>query len=967
MRAIKPSPAAGPDSKSDWRERFRFDHVKVLIVGRGPIRLEAVKAFDGLGAQPTGILLSEKDSVVYPRALAPELRAVGRNERVHRIPDYGSTGGGADGGERAQRIGQILDIARDGGYTHLFAGYGFMAEEHDFIGAVEEAGLRFVGPSSAVARRAGAKDAAKTLARQLGVSVTPGLDNVAALALLSKAGGKAPERYLEKLAAKHGLAPAEVSGGRPPPGGAEKEADGSAEALAGRMLEAAQAKGVELVTVAELQAEAGRRAARLFRENPGMRLRLKHVAGGGGKGQRIVSAPEQTADAVFQVLSEATALGPGDNRNFLIELNVEETRHNEIQLLGNGDWCVALGGRDCSLQMHEQKLLEVSITREMLEAAAAEYQAEDRASEAAVLRADLTTLEEMEQQAELFGRAVGLDSASTFESIVQGRRHYFMEINTRIQVEHRVTEMVYGLRFSNPERPEESFQVDSLVEAMLWVAVHGAALPRPERIPRHGSGAEVRINATNDALRPHSGGVVLGWSPPIEHELRDDQGIGIPNPDTGTFMPYHLAGAYDSNACLVVSHGESRLRNFERLAEILRRMEIRGEDVMTNQVFHYGLLNWILGADAMVKPDTRFVRHYLAAVGALRGACGDVELDVAWEALMARASAQEGGAAEALAAKTTLVLRPLKRLYGQPHLLAGWLAPRPRRRRWTVERGRVRWHRNPLEVLDSLYRYLRLEAHPGVSPDEQIWEQDRRLLERALAFYADLRARLRNPGWKQGGKESGRKATPGGEAHEPAWPELRELLEKERPPKGFGEALWGEARAAHHGFQIGLELLELPVLSGEAAGFYGLKVNRKLEPVVPREFRDERLVEQYHAALAPPPPVSSGEIVAWSGGTFYPSPAPGEPPYVREGSRFEAGDVVGLLEVMKMFNPVRAEFAGTITKSLIPGDSGVIVRKGQPLFEVRADAPLEAEDEQEARARREEKTRALVEALFTGR
>ena len=62
-----------------------------------------------------------------------------------------------------------------------------------------------------------------------------------------------------------------------------------------------------------------------------------------------------------EVLNEVKATGVGDNKNVLIELNIEQTRHNEIQLLGNGEWCVSLGGRDCSLQMHEQKLLEISV------------------------------------------------------------------------------------------------------------------------------------------------------------------------------------------------------------------------------------------------------------------------------------------------------------------------------------------------------------------------------------------------------------------------------------------------------------------------------------------------------------------------------------------------------------------------------------------------------------------------------
>ena len=78
---------------------------------------------------------------------------------------------------------------------------------------------------------------------------------------------------------------------------------------------------------------------------------------------------------VREVLNEVKANGVGDNKNVLIELNIEQTRHNEIQLLGNGEWCVSLGGRDCSLQMHEQKLLEVSVTKEGLAAAIARAKA----------------------------------------------------------------------------------------------------------------------------------------------------------------------------------------------------------------------------------------------------------------------------------------------------------------------------------------------------------------------------------------------------------------------------------------------------------------------------------------------------------------------------------------------------------------------------------------------------------------
>ncbi|MBI4083409.1 MAG: biotin carboxylase [Candidatus Lambdaproteobacteria bacterium] len=880
-------------------------------------------AFDGMGAQPTGMLLSQRDSIVYRRALSPELRLVGRNERVHRIADYGA----ADAREKQARIAEILHIAREGGYTHLFAGYGFMAEDHEFIQAIEEAGLGFVGPSAKVARHAGAKDAAKALARSLGVSVTPGIDNPLALALLAKAPRGRERAYLDSLAREHGL---DVAG----------DANGAPEQAAERVLEAARRRGVALVTLAELQRETRRQVERLFRESPGTRLRLKHIAGGGGKGQRIVSAPDEVAAAVFEVLNEAKATGPGDNSNFLIEVNIERTRHNEIQLLGNGSWCVALGGRDCSLQMNEQKLLEVSVTQELLSAAARRYEERGLPERAAVLRADLASLQAMEAEAERLGQAVGLDSASTFECIVAGDRHFFMEINTRIQVEHRVTEMVYGLRFTNPEQPHEVLEVDSLVEAMLWLAVHGSHLPRPERTPRHGSGAEVRINATNAALRPHAGGIVLHWSPPLEHEIRDDQGIGIANPDTRRFIPYNLSGAYDSNAALIVSHGEDREETFRRLAEILRRMELRGDDVQTNQHFHYGLLHWMLGVDPLVKPDTRFVTAYLAAVGALWRVSRDLDLALAWDAV-AEAAAGES-ARQALAAKATLIGRPLERLFADPHLLAGWLAPRTPQR-WVLEQGTLVWRQNPLDVLAGLYRYLRLEEHPGVSPEEKIWDHDQQALRDGLDFYAELRARL------------------GPEAD--GWRRLCERVHVSRPPKGWSKAEWEAVQAAHRGHQAGLQLLGLPILCGEASGFHGLAMDNRLEPAVPAPFREPAALRQAIEALAPPPAASGDVIVAWTGGTFYRRPGPDQPSYVGEGERVGEGDVLGLLEVMKMFNPIRAPFAGTIRKALLPDAGGAIVHKGQPLFEVDPDVPVVVEGEEDAARRRAERTRAMLARL----
>ena len=82
---------------------------------------------------------------------------------------------------------------------------------------------------------------------------------------------------------------------------------------------------------------------------------------------------------------------------------------------------------------------------------------------------DAKMLNAMCIQAEKFGEALNLDSVSTFECIVDKEKYYFMEVNTRIQVEHRVTEMAYKLQFTNPDNPDDTFTVDSLVASMILI------------------------------------------------------------------------------------------------------------------------------------------------------------------------------------------------------------------------------------------------------------------------------------------------------------------------------------------------------------------------------------------------------------------------------------------------------------------------------------------------------------------
>jgi len=908
------APARFDDNSSPWLRSFSLAPLKVLVVCRGPVRQEAFDVFDRIGVGEYGMLLSEKDSVTYPRCLAPELRRFRFPNNVHRLPDY--MGVGQE--QKQERIREILAIAKAHRYTHLFAGYGFMAEDAEFIAAIEQAGLGFMGPSARVARRAGAKDEAKKLARSLGNAVIPGVDDVSSRALLKRHKDRAA---LERLAKKNNLDFTWQD---------DLGLGGNAEAL----LQQGYAHSVELVPIADLQEAAAEICAEMWREHPKNRIRFKHIGGGGGKGQRVVGAPDEVASAIMEVLAESKVVEPGSNRNFLVELNVETTRHNEIQLVGNGTWCVALGGRDCSVQMHEQKLLEVSLTQELLDAEIAHTPCTETAE---ILRGDKGTLARMETEAERFGEATGLDSVSTFECIIEGFRHFFMEMNTRIQVEHVVTELVYRLEFSNPADPAERFHVDELIEVMALLALHGARLPKPKRLVRNVSGLEVRINATNGALQPHAGGMIRSWSPPVEDEIRFDQGIGTPNPDTRAFVFYRLAGAYDSNVALVLASGTSRRDNYERMAEVLRRMELRGDDLQTNLPVHYGLVQWFLGRGVMAEPSTRFMQSYLAAVGALQQMVNDFDLTLAWQELRKRNP--DAQARKIFDAKETLLERPLALLLGNAHVLAGFLG-RYDGELWQRDGDALRFVANPIRVLERLYHFLDLEDVPGKPPSEKIWEHDEQILQRAEAFYAEVERRTDLT----------------------AWADVEGLFAGGRADKlcGPDEALWQASLAAHRGFQLGLELLLVLPLIGVRSGFLDITVGSDLVPRFPERFLDPTRVAEQTRALAPPPPASADEILTPMGGTYFAREAPNLPLLIETGQHFAAGQPLFIIEVMKMFNKISAPFSGTVTESLMDGKDGTVVAKGQRIFRIEPDERFEPESASDVAARRRQVTLGLL-------
>jgi len=266
---------------------------------------------------------------------------------------------------------------------------------------------------------------------------------------------------------------------------------------------------------------------------------IKASAGGGGRGMRRVDKPEELADALQIARTEAQA-GFGDP-SLLIEKLIQRPRHLEVQLAGDKHGgLVHLFERECSVQRNFQKVVE----------------------EAPAPRLAERTRALLFDAALKLGRTIAYDSLGTVEFILEEGEDqpYFLEMNTRLQVEHPVTEMITGL---------------DLVEMQIRAAA-GERLPvTQDKIRAHGAAIEVRLNAEAPAqeYRPHVG-TVMGVKFPEGEGLRVDTGIAAGSAIT----PY-----YDSMLAKVIAHGPDRTIAAQRLAAALGQLAVFG--VGTNQAF----------------------------------------------------------------------------------------------------------------------------------------------------------------------------------------------------------------------------------------------------------------------------------------------------------------------------------------------------------------------------------------------
>jgi acetyl-CoA carboxylase, biotin carboxylase subunit len=283
---------------------------------------------------------------------------------------------------------------------------------------------------------------------------------------------------------------------------------------------------------------------------------IKASGGGGGRGMRVVHTEAALINAVNMTRNEAQAAFA--NPTVYLERYLEQPRHIEIQVLCDGQKnAVYLGERDCSLQRRHQKVLE--------EAPAPDLPAKVR--------------EKIGERCVDACKKIGYRGAGTFEFLYEEGEFFFIEMNTRVQVEHPVTEMITGV---------------DIVQEQIHIAAGEKLRMRQKDIVLRGHAIECRINAEDPYRFTPSPGKITSYHPPGGPGIRVDSHV---------YQGYTVPPNYDSMVGKVIAYGASREQAIARMRIALSEMVVEG--ILTNIPLHRDLLN-----------DTRFLRggvsiHYL--------------------------------------------------------------------------------------------------------------------------------------------------------------------------------------------------------------------------------------------------------------------------------------------------------------------------------------------------------------------
>ena len=411
---------------------------KILIANRGEIALRVIRACQEMGIQTVAVHSTADSDAMHVR-MADESVCVG--------PPSGL--------ESYLSMPAILAACEISGAQAIHPGYGFLSENANFVQAVEDHGLKFIGPTAEHIRIMGDKIKAKDTMKALGVPCVPGSD-----------------------------------------GGVDSLNDAH-----------------------EVAADIG------------YPVIIKATAGGGGRGMKVARTAKELESAFLTARAEGKAAFGNDE--VYIEKYLTTPRHIEIQVFGDGKGrAVHLGERDCSLQRRHQKVLE---------------------------EAPGPCISDKERK--LIGKTcadavakIDYIGAGTIEFLYENGEFYFIEMNTRLQVEHPVTEAIFGVDLVREQIRVASGQPLSFVQEHLEI---------------NGHSIEVRINAEKLPSFSPSPGKVTAYHAP--------GGLGV-RMDSAIYNGYSIPPYYDSLIGKLIVHGENRKEAIARLRRALGELIIDGID-----------------------------------------------------------------------------------------------------------------------------------------------------------------------------------------------------------------------------------------------------------------------------------------------------------------------------------------------------------------------------------------------------
>lgn len=444
---------------------------KIFIANRGEIAVRIIRAAKALNIQ-TVQAFSEGDK---------EMMAV-------KQADQSICVGPSKASESYLNIEIMVAAAIRSGADAVHPGYGFLAESAEFVRAVEDAGLIFIGPSAAIIERMGDKVAARTAAIAANVPVVPGSKGLIT-------------------------------------------SDDEAISVANKI---------------------------------GYPVMIKATAGGGGRGIRVANNQDELIKFSSQARAEVKAAF-GDDGLF-IEKSISNPRHIEVQIMADGVNAIHCFERECSVQRRRQKVWE----------------------EAGADCLDEATRENLCASAVELAKSVAYKGAGTLEYLYDeaSNSFYFIEMNTRIQVEHTISEMITGI---------------DLVQEMILIAGGKALSFTQQDVTRDGHSIEVRINAEDPLMQfmPYPG-KITSLSIPTGDGIRFDHFI---------YEGYQISPFYDSLIGKLIVHAPTRIEAIEKMHLALQDLKIEG--LKTTIPLHLALAQ----DDAIISGNihTQWLEPWLAA------------------------------------------------------------------------------------------------------------------------------------------------------------------------------------------------------------------------------------------------------------------------------------------------------------------------------------------------------------------